>query len=200
MTTIALPTSPAPNGAQPLLRDFGGVLTPFLGGPEQRINRVGTRFGLRVTLPPMRSADAGRIYVSRLLRGRQDRVLMRWHLLDFSPGNPGAPKVSAATSGGMSLPVKGLTAGYTVREGQFFSIVHGGARVMHMASADGTADGSGNLTISIYPPLRVALAINDVIEMAQPMIEGLVSPGDELGWDMSINRHIGLSFSVMEAE
>src|SRR3546814_1410678 len=72
MAVIVLPSDPAPNGATPMLRDFGGTLTPFLGGPEQRINRLGTRLGIRVSMPPMRNGDNGRIFVSRLLQARSE--------------------------------------------------------------------------------------------------------------------------------
>ncbi len=197
--TVSLPSSPAPNGATPVLRDFGGVLTPFLGGPEQRLNRLGTRFGIEVSMPPMPSGDTGRLFVSRLLQARSARLLMNWPLLDFDPGNPGAPKISATTASGSILPLKGLTAGYTGKEGQFFSIIHAGRRYLHMLTADFTADGAGNATAAIFPMLRVGLSVNDVLEMAQPIIEGHVLPGDELSWKMSLERHIGLGFSVMEA-
>jgi len=196
---IDLPTTRAPQGATPFLRDFGGVLTPFLGGAEQRINRVGTRFGIRVSMPPLRSATDGMLFVARLNQAKLDRLLMRWPLNGFAPGSPGAPKVSAATSGGSVLPIKTLAAAYAVKEGQFFSIVHGGRRYVHMFAAAATADGSGNLSALIFPMLRSALAVNDVIEIAQPMIEGHVLPGHELNWQMSIDRFLSLSFSVAEA-
>src|SRR3546814_3983584 len=70
MAVIVLPSDPAPNGATPMRRDFGGTLTPLLGGPEQRINRLGTRLGIRVSMPPMRNGDNGRIFVSRLLHAK----------------------------------------------------------------------------------------------------------------------------------
>lgn len=197
---ISLPADPAPNGATPFLRDFGGVLTPSLGGPELRINRVGTRFGLRVTMPPLLSDEAGRLFVARLLQARFDRLLMEWPLLDFDPGTPGAPLISAAVSGGSVIAIKGLAAGYQVREGQFFSIVHGGRRYVHMFTAGATADSSGLISAAtIFPILRTSLSVNDVLELAQPMIEGNVLPGDELSWDVDTARLIGLSFSVSEA-
>src|SRR3546814_17266626 len=36
LAVIVLSSYPAPNAATPMLRDFGGTLTPFLGGPVQR--------------------------------------------------------------------------------------------------------------------------------------------------------------------
>lgn len=199
MAVISLPTFPSPNGMQVMLRDFGGVLTPFLGGPEQLVVRVGTRFGARVSIPPMRSDELGRIYVSRLLQGRLNGVLMRWPLLEFNPGNPGSPLVAAAASSGSSIQLKGLTAGYVVKEGQYFSIITNGRRYLYMATSDVTASGTGMATVSIFPLLRKSIATNDVVEMAQPMIEGLISPGDELGWEIASNRFMNINFTIMES-
>lgn len=199
MAVISLPTFPSPNGMTVMLRDFGGVLTPFLGGPEQLVVRAGTRFGARVSVPPMRSDELGRIYVSRLLQGRLNGVLMRWPLLEFNPGNPGSPLVAAGASSGSTIQLKGLTAGYVVKEGQYFSIVTGGRRYLHMATADVTASGTGTAAVNIFPLLRKSVATNDVIEMAQPMIQGLISPGDELGWEIASNRFMNINFTIMES-
>lgn len=196
--TISLPTDPYPNGATPFLRDFGGILTPFLGGAEQRINRIGTRFGIRVTMPPLPSETTGRTFVSALLRARAERLLMPWPLLSFDPGTPPDPKVKTAISGGSAVALKGLGAGYQAKNGQFISFVHASRRYVHMITGDGIADGAGDLTVGIFPPLRVALSVNDVVEVVMPMIEGHVLPGDELGWEMALDHNIGLSFSVYE--
>lgn len=197
--TITLPTTPAPTSGAPLLRDFGGVMTPFLGGPEQLINRVGTRFGIRYTMPIMETADQARVFVSRLLQGRKDRVLMRWPHLSFNPGPVGTPLISAAVTAGSAIVIKDLTANYAAKEGQFFSIVSGGRRYIHMFSGDGTASALGVLSISIFPPLRKSLAVNDVVEMTTPIIEGHVSPGDEMSWELSVEKFAQIQFSVMEA-
>lgn len=197
--TITMPTTPAPNNGAPMLRDFGGVMTPFLGGPEQLINRVGTRFGFRYTMPIMETADQARVFVSRLLQGRRDRVLMRWPHLSFNPGNVGTPLISSAVISGSAIVIKGLPANYAAKEGQFFSIISGGRRYMHMFSGDGVANGSGVLSISIFPMLRKSLSVNDVVEMAVPMIEGHVSPGDEMSWELSVEKFAQIEFSVMEA-
>ena len=195
---VTLPTCPYPTHYQVLLRDFGAVLTPFLGGPEQRINRLGMRFGLRLTMPPM-DADEGMVYLSRLLQGRQSTVVLPWPLLDFDPGMPGSPLVSAAVTSGTAIPIKGLTPGYQVKEGQFFSVIHSGRRYVYMFTADATANGSGNLSAAIFPLLRTALSTNDVIEIAQPKIEGLVMPGEEISWQIGLDNAREFSFSVLEA-
>lgn len=198
MAVISLPTFPSPNGMQVMLRDFGGVLTPFLGGPEQLIVRPGTRFGARVTVPPMRTDELGRIYVARLLQGRINGVLMRWPLLEFNPGSPGSPVIAAGASSGSTIQISGLTSGYVVKEGQYFSIISGGRRYLYMATANATASG-GSATVNVFPLLRKAVSSGDVVEMAQPMIQGLISPGDELGWEIASNRFMNINFTIMEA-
>lgn len=198
MPVISLPTFPSPNGMQVMVRDFGGVLTPFLGGPEQLVVRPGTRFGARVSVPPMRSDELGRIYVSRLVQGRINGILMRWPLLEFNPGSPGSPLIAAGASSGSTIQIKGLSSGYVIKEGQYFSIITGGRRYLYMATNNVTSSG-GNATVSIFPLLRKAVVTNDVVEMAQPMIEGLISPGDELGWEIASNRFMNINFTIMES-
>lgn len=199
MAVITLPDWAVPNGVEPYLRDFGTVLTPFLGGPEQRINRLGTRFGLRVTLPPMPTKDKALIVQSRLLRAREDRLSMEWPQPDVEIAGTGAPKLAAAVAAGTALPVKGMTPGHLLREGQFLSIIHLGRRYVHMIAADATVAGDGTATLSIFPMIRTSLAINDVVEIARPVIEGLVSPDEELSWQIGVERLASFSFTLTEA-
>lgn len=197
--TISLPSLPAPTSGTPLFKDFGGILSPFLGGPEQRLNRVGSRFGVKIVMPLFVNESEGRVFISRLLRARQERLVMKWPMGRFDAGSPGAPQISATIASGSAISIKGLSAGYTVKEGQFFSVIHGGRYYLHMFIGGGTADGSGNLSANIFPMLRTNLSINDSVQIAQPMIEGNVSSGDEMSWEISVERYMSLSFSVMEA-
>jgi hypothetical protein len=192
---ILLPACPLPNEAQPFLISFGGNLTPFLGGPVQHINRLGDRFGIRYVMPELDGEEA-RSYIARLLRGRNERVLIPWFRTVFDQPDEGAPKVASGVSGGMAVPITGVAGGYTTYEGQFLSIVHDGRRYMHMATGNLT----GNGTLGIWPPLRTALNANDVVELADPMIEGLVSPGDEISWSHAIDLTTAISFSVVESK
>lgn len=198
---ISLPTSPrcmAPS--TPYLRRFGGVLSPFLGGPEQLINRLGTRWGQRVVFPPMRSAEEGRLFVSRLVQAGESSLLMRWEGEEVDKGDCGAPQISAAVSGGSIIPISGLPAGKLLKEGWFFSIIHGGRRYVHMFTADALANAAGAIaSATIFPMLRVPLTAGDVLEIELPMIEGLVQSGEELNWEMAIARRTNISFTMVEA-
>ncbi len=195
--SVTLPTDPAPAGAEPLLVDFGGELTPFLGGPVRRLNRIGTRLGLRVTMPPIRG-DVARQFQVRLLRGKQEGAVIEWPLLDLDPGSPPSPAI-AASSSGTALALKGLGAGYTFVEGQPISVVSGGRRATHLTTGAVTASGAGTVTVGVFPPTRWTYAVDDVVEVAVPKIAGLVSPGDELSWSMAIEHTMGFAFSVVES-
>lgn len=195
--SITLPSNPAPAGAEALMLDFGGELTPFLGGPVRRLNRIGTRLGLRVTMPPIRGAVA-RQFAARLARGKQEGVVLDWPLLDLLPGTPPDPRIASASSG-TAISVKGLGAGFQVTEGQPLSVISGSRRYVHLSTGEVTADGSGNAVLGVFPPTRTTYSINDVVEIAQPRIEGLVSPGDELSWSMAVEHTMGFSFSVIES-
>jgi hypothetical protein len=197
MAVITMPPAVVPSAAEVYLRDFGTVLTPFLGGPEQRINRLGTRFGLRLTLPPKDTRDEALVIQSRLLRAREDRLRMAWPQPGLVIPNPGAPIVAAAVTAGTMLPLAGLAPGFLIREGQFLSIVHG-RRYIHMFSADATVGSDGTVNAPIWPMLRTPLSIGDVVEISEPKIEGLVSPGDELGWQIAVDQLASFSFTISE--
>lgn len=195
---IDLPDYPSPNDASAGLVDYGTFLTPPLGGPTQRIDRMGNRFKLSVSLPPLQSASDGRRWVSRLLRGKTEGVRMEYPLLGFDPGLPGSPTVNGSGQTGRTLIIAGATPNYIFREGQFFSIVTGGRHHLYMVDAETICSAVGAATLPVSPMLRVAHLNADAIHVAQPMIEGYIM-GDELSWSMSIDHHIGLGFDIVEA-
>lgn len=196
--TLTLPTNPAPRQASPLKVSFDGVLTPFMGGPVNPIGRLGTRLGLRVSYPPIRGAVA-RQFQSRLVRGQNERVILDWPLLDLDPGSPPNPQINASSSG-TAISVKGLGPSYVYQEGQPLSVIHDGRRYMHLMTGGGAANGSGVATIGIYPPSRVTYSVNDTVEIEQPKIEGLVSPGEEWSWGYALEHTMDFAFSVIETK
>lgn len=194
---IELPTWAVPNGASPFLIDFGGFLTPMLGGEVQRINRMGSRFGIAVTYPPVMGKDKGRILVSRLIRGKAEGVRIEYPLLDFAPGQPGTVLVDGASQSGSTLEVKGATPFYAFREGQPFSIYSGSRHYLHFVTEETIADASGDAELPITPMLRIEPANNDPCHFAKPMIEGFIM-GDEWRWTMMIERMIPVEFEIRE--
>lgn len=196
---IDLPDWPRPNDANPGLVDWGAFLTPALGGPVQRINRIGSRFKIAVSMPPLPSKKEGRIFVSRLIRGKQEGVRMRFPLLDFDPGAPGVVKVSGSGQAGSTLNVKGATPNYVFREGQFFSIETGGKHHLYPVATETIASDTGTASIPLGIMLRRPHLDNDLCHFGKPMIEGFIS-GDEIGWNLSVERLISLQFDISESQ
>ncbi|MFM9597369.1 hypothetical protein ACKI1O_49520, partial [Streptomyces scabiei] len=89
--SIALPSSPACSGFSFAVLDFGGDITPSLGGPAQRINRLGSRYQLQLQVPPLASAIEGRVWTARLERAKQIGAVYPVPLDGFSSGAPGTP-------------------------------------------------------------------------------------------------------------
>jgi hypothetical protein len=145
----------------------------------------------------MDGAEA-RQFITRLMRGKQEGVIIPWPLFDFDPGLPPAPKIKV-NSTGTALSLKGLGAGYVIQEGQPISV--GAADLhwyMHLATGDVTADGSGDAVISVFPPARVTYIPDCIVAIEQPMLEGLVLPGDEFSWSVALDNTVEIPFTVVE--
>jgi hypothetical protein len=196
---ITLPDNPSPASAAPALVDFGAFLTPSLGGPVQRVERMGNRFAISVAMPPMLNPIVGRQWIAKLIRGKQEGVRMPWPLQGFDPGNPGPILVNAAAQAGRSLVVKGATPNYIFREGQFFSVEINGQHYMYMVTAETFASAAGAATLPIEPMIRKSPPANAVCNFGKPMIEGFIV-GDRFAWEMQLAHFIGLSFDIAEIE
>lgn len=196
---IDLPDYPAPASAGPALLDYGAALTPALGGPVQRVNRMGSRFRISVSMPPMRGDKLGRQWIARLIKGKSQGARMPFPMQGFNPGLPGNVQVDGAGQAGTSLAVKGATPNYTFREGQFFSTETGGQHYLAMVAEEVIADATGYAVLTVEPMLRVPPADGDACHFGKPMIEGFIQ-GDELAWEMSLADFIGISFALAERE
>lgn len=194
---IDLPNDAGATNAVPRLADFGGFLEPGLGGEVQRINRMGSRFAVAFTMRPLTSQSQGRIWVSRLIRGVSEGVRWAYPLLDFKPGVPGQFVVNGGGQAGRTLQLRGGTPNYAFREGQPFSIEVNGQHFLHFIDTTSIANGTGSASITFSPMLRVQPPDGSKIHLARPMIEGYVM-GDQLSWQLSLNRTIGLSFVIHE--
>lgn len=194
MTVLTLPTDPAPAKMGIGMVSAKNTLTPAFGGAEQELLRKGTRYALTFFMPVM-------TYVQSMewddLMAEGDTVLMRV----FQPGlvipNPGAPLVKGAGQAGASLTIDGLPNGYVIRKGQFLSVVSVGQRFLYRAKASATSV-AGTATVPLRTMLRRPPNDNDVVEIAQPMVEGFVRDLGE--WAVGVDRLVGLQFTVRERE
>jgi len=196
---ITLPDLPAPNGAVARLIDFGGTMRPGLGGALLRLNRQGNRYAIDVTFPPM-EAEEGRIFVARLIRGQREGIRIAMPLLGVDQGSPGSPVVDDPGQAGLFLNVRSVTPGYQAHEGFWVSIEdESGQHFLHNISGTATANLSGDITLPVEPMLRRRFSSGCTVNLVEPMIEGLIE-GDETQWRMSLERTVGLAFTIEEAE
>lgn len=195
---IDLPDWPAPRSVSPRVLDFGGFLEPASGAQVQRINRMGSRYAVSVQMPPLTSQKHGRIWVNRLVRGQQEGARIEYPLLDFYPGVPGSFVVDGAGQSGKLLNLRGGTPNYAFYEGQPFSLQIGGQHYLDFVAASAVANATGEATISLTQMLRAEPGDGDPVHISKPMIEGFIM-GDQVSWDISLERLIGLSFEIHEA-
>lgn len=195
---IELPNCPPIASATPKLVGYFTDQVPTLGGPQTRVSRLGDRWGMAVETYPAVYADEGRVYLSRLLRGMTDTVVIAIPEPGMSGRDYGAPVVSAQASG-RNLPVSGFGNGRVVEEGKFLSVIIGGQRFVYQTTAEVTANGSGVAVLPIYPTLRRQPNVGAVVELSAPKIEGFVQ-GNEQSWQVSRSKRLGFSFAIMETE
>lgn len=194
---ITLPSTPGPRSMTWSLVEFGGVQQGPLGGSAQRVNRLGSRWRCEIELPPMTPADA-RIWAAALSRGLREGVSWAVRQVGTPNGSPGPVLVAGAGQAGASLAVDGGTRGYVARAGQWCSIQTGGRRYLHQIAAPVQFSSSGTATLELEPLLRRSPADNAAVELAAPVIEGLLDGPP--GWTIDAGRLVrGLTFAIEEA-
>lgn len=198
---IELPETPAPNGVEPSLLDFGFVQRPPLGGKATRIDRAGSRYRATISFPPM-LPDVSRVFVSRLLAAKSEGLRIEYPLLGVDQGVPGSPVVDGAGQAGTTLALRGMTPGYAFREGFWLSIVDdtdGGdfAVYLHNCRSNAVVASDGTVSIEIAPALRWPFGDGATVLVAKPVIEGFVI-GEEWSWQIPVERLIALSVPIEE--
>ena len=198
---ITLPEGVVPNGADPTLLDFGGIIRPSTGAKILRLDRGGNRYRVAMTLP-IRSGEDARRVVSRLLAAKSEGMKVEYPLQGVYQGTPGSFVVDGAGQSGNTILLRGGTPHYAAKEGFWLTIHDGDATTqgyLHNVKAQSIADGSGGMELIVTPNLRIPFADGAHVEFAKPTIEGLVD-GD-VSWSLAIGELVdSLSFVVEEAE
>lgn len=193
---IELPDDPAPNGAEVSLLDYGMVLRPATGAAVLRVNRAGSRYRVAVSYPPMTADEAGQ-FVARFQKAKREGLKIDFPLLDRSQGAPGTPLVDGANPTGTTLPVKGLTPGYTVKEGYWLTLIDAdGNGYLHCATAAVRADDTGAADLTIEPPIRAPLPDEAVILLGKPTVEGVLV--EDIGWSLGVDKIVRGATVVIE--
>lgn len=195
--TVLLPASPRARKAKPRFLDFGNVTEPSLGGVDQRLTRLGSRWQVDYELPPMK-ADEAKVWIARLIRGKHEKARMYFPQPGATGANVGlghyATNTDPVLANSYTLPLSASAGTPTYPEGNFITILNwnNGVSYLHQVTA-GIAGAEG--TISVMPAFRSALPAG-CAAYVDAYIEGYVQGGE---WDIDEAKVYGLSFSIREA-
>jgi hypothetical protein len=169
---IDLPLHPGPSESQPFVLDFGALRTPPLGGPVQRINRLGNRYAIELNLPAMDPFDA-RLWSAALARAVTQGARWRLRQVGLDIGPLRNVVVAGAGQAGTTLAVSGGTPGAPWHAGQFFNLVAGGRRYLHQLAAAGRFAADGTAALPLAEMLRTVPAATAPLDFL-PVIEGWI--------------------------
>lgn len=141
--------------------------SPF-GSSQQVVDRLNDVWVCYVTLPVRRHAQAAEVEAFLASFRGQVNWISLWHFVRPAPrGTLRGTLLTSGTQaqGAAQLVLSGGTAGGTYLKGDLFGA---GGQIL-MASADGAADGSGNVTIPLANRLRASIATGQPATWDKPL-------------------------------
>lgn len=181
------------------------VMVSDLSGQVQTVELPGTRWTASFRLADLeRATDAAELEaLIAKLRGQANRLRLpvfgrrtprgTWAGSPNVNNDVGSPSLSQT---GASLYVKGFTAGATVKKGDLFNLGSNGQLLM--ITADGTADGSGLLQVSVQPNIRTAPAHGTALVFTNPVVPQMIPVDPHLRWQMKPSDATDFSFDLVE--
>ncbi len=204
MSVITFPTlSRVASTAEPGLKSNTQVMVSDLSGYVATRELPGARWTLAFRLPSLKRPDAGPVeaFLAQL-RGQANRARVPLWGRKAPRGTwAGTPKVNNEY-GSPTLVQVGNTlqcvfaANATVKQGDYFNI--GTAGELKMITADGTADGSGNLLITFEPNLRVSPAHNTSLVFTNPVIPYMILQDPHVRWTLNEGGFTDFNFDLVE--
>lgn len=192
---LILPTYPGPSSMTPRPIFARSETRPSYGGPVGRNLRPGTRWAWDIAMPPMSYVDS--LAWDDLL-SEDETVVMEILQPGLVIGNPGSPLVNGGSQLGRTLNIDGLSSGYTIRKGQWLSVIVDGQRYAYKAAAQVSAS-SGAAAVPLRTLIRVPPANNAVVEIAAPKAEGWATV-DPDSLTVGVDGLVSLSFTLEERE
>jgi hypothetical protein len=196
---LTFPNRPAPSRFSIEPASFSAMTqSPWTASQQVQLNQ-GQMWTVSADYPPMNESDA-RDWLATLLamRGQYGTVLFGNPRMKSPRGNWGsAPTVNGAGQTGQTLAVGGLPANAIIRAGDFFQLGTDASAKLHTVAQDATANGSGAVTLDIWPRLRTIPGNGDAITVSSPRgVFRLASPSFSLQFEPF---RYGLSLQLIEA-
>lgn len=196
MAALVLPTNPGPSKMTPRPISSRNEQRPASQGPVNRYMRPGTRWAWDNIMPPMS-------YVESLewddLLSESDTVIMDILQPGLDTGTPGSPVVDGGGQVGRTLNLKGLTAGYVFRKGQWISFPVQGQLFAYKVRTAITVGSDGKVALPLLTLLRLPPANNAIVDVAQPRAEGFATV-DHGSLEVAEDQMVRLKWTLEERE
>tara|TARA_Y100000114_G_scaffold95142_1_gene88492 strand:+ start:3921 stop:4520 length:600 start_codon:yes stop_codon:yes gene_type:complete len=129
------------------------------------------------------------------LNGQEHRFTLHDHSHTRRGAGGGTLRVNGGTQSGTSLVCDGATASVAnyLRSGDYISFNN----ELHMVVADADSDGSGNITLSIAPPIRKTPADDTIVDYTVP-VSGVFLLAGPASWQTTPS--ITSSFTIEAVE
>lgn len=182
------------------INTVGTSVSPFTYA-QQTVAHSGQRWEADIKLPSMARDDAEQ-WIAWL-------VSLRGQLGTFSLGDPsgstprgsagGTPLVKGASQVGGTLAIDGCTASQTgwLKAGDYIQLGTGATATLHKVLQDANSDGSGNVSLDIWPYIRTAPA-NDAAVTKSNAVGTFRLASNEQNWSVSEATIYGMTFGAVE--
>lgn len=202
MTTYPLtfPNDVAANALRIVPQNAVAISESPFSYTEKAYSWGGERWIFDVSLPPLKR-DVAEKYISFLtaLRGPYGTFTMRIPAHRAPQGvGTGTPLVKGAGQTGYTLLADGFTNSVTgiLKAGDFINLGTGSASRLHKVTSDVNSNGSGEVTIPIWPALRASPADNASVYLTDCVCH-LRLDGDP-AIDLTVDRFYNISFRAVE--
>lgn len=198
---ISMPSAAAFSALRITPRSIVSVSASPYTGAQQVQEQQGQWWEADCSLPPMRRADAAP-WISFLLKlnGRRGTFLAGFADA-FAPRGTiaGSPVVDGAHAVRSStLALRGITVGTTLKAGDDIQVGSGSTARLHKNLIDVTADGTGKMTLDIWPSLRTALSDGAAVGTSNCQTTWRLA-SNEMPFEVGKGLLYGLTFAAVEA-
>lgn len=155
-----------------------------------------------ITLPEM-TRDNGEEWIAFLaaLNGREGTFYLGDPLGATGRGTlTGTPLVKGASQTGQDLLIDGATINITnwIRKGDWVQLGTGSTSRLHKQLLDANSNGSGQVTLTLFPRLRSSPADNAAVTVSSAQGVFRLMPGQPVGWQADRSGTYSIGFSAIE--
>ncbi len=202
MAILTFPDLPIAGIRWSLLANTQSFGSPLDGSTQTR-ELPGARWRAELTLGTLRPAQWRRLTAwAARMRGQAGRTyLSPTHAKVPQGAAGGTPRIAGAGQTGTVLILDGAAPGVAgwLREGDFLSFPLGAGMALHMVVADAGSTSSGNVSLTIEPPLRGSPASGAAVTVASPVAVMRLADDEQGVLDITPPQLGAMTLSLVES-